>query len=228
MLIIGFGSKARQGKDTAAQAIVDFYRDKNLHTQKPVSVGVLKYATFLYQEVNEFLAIEKSFDYSTAELFKMGVREVRGGSLCVDKIPDWVQPDPNPEFSDLAPYGKHPKLLQWWGTDYRREQDTDYWVKKMFADMSVNLDVALITDVRFPNEAQGIKQRGGYNVNVARLHEDGRCYYSSDRSPSHPSETALDNFNWDFRLINSAGHSALLGEQAITLVEYLRGLHEAK
>ena len=230
MLIIGFGNKARHGKDTAAEAIKNFYDTKNSlllkHGQdKAVTrIGIFKFATALYQEVNEFLAIEKSFDYSTVELFRMGIREVRGGEICIDKLPDWVQPDPNPQFSELAPYGKHPKLLQWWGTDFRRTQDPDYWVKRMFESIPSNIDIALVSDVRFQNEADSITERGGYNVNVTRLLPDGTPYRSQDRPADHLSETALDSYPWQFRLPNHEGHQALLEEQAITLAEYLRGL----
>jgi hypothetical protein len=233
MLIIGFGNKARQGKDSAAQAIKDYYTDRMVWNEEErgmrlcgTKIGIFKFATALYQEVNEHLAIAKSFDYSYEELFSMGVRECSGRDIVVTKIPDWVQPDPNPEISDLAPHGKHPKLLQWWGTDYRRAQDPDYWVSKLFVNIPANLDIALITDVRFSNEADAIKKRGGYNVNIQRLREDGQPFYASDRPADHPSELALDNYNWDFKLTNHAGHEALLGEQAVTLTEYLRGLIE--
>ncbi len=52
----------------------------------------------------------------------------------------------------------------------------------------------IITDVRFPNEADIIKQRGGVIIRVNRL---GVENYST-----HPSETALDNYNFDY-IINS-------------------------
>jgi hypothetical protein len=213
-LYIGFGNKARQGKDSCATAIRDYYESQNearlahLNTWTgSIRVGIFKYATALYREVNEFLKTV-GLDWDSTSL----------------EIPSWVQPEPNAEVSELAPYGKHPTLLQWWGTDYRRAQDTDYWVKKLFQSIPVITDIALISDVRFPNEAEGIKQRGGYNVNVQRLNADGSVYVSEDRPADHPSETALDNWNWDFKLIGSHGHAALLGEQAITLCEYLRGL----
>jgi hypothetical protein len=228
MLLIGFGNKARQGKDSAANAIAEYYQSKNdmwrglssaTHTYQ-VKIGIFKFATALYEEVNDAL--------------KRGIWTYRHlGNPIVDshykpivELPDWVQPEPNPEISTLAPYGKHPKLLQFWGTEFRRSQDPDYWTKKLFASIPANLDIAMVTDVRFPNEADGIKQRGGYNVNIVRLREDGTQYYSSDRPVDHPSETALDGYNFDFYLKIPHGHAALAGEFGITLTEYLRGLHK--
>lgn len=224
MLLLGFGNRARNGKDSAAEAIRDFYSQQNqarlahVPTWKgSVRVGIFKYATALYQEVNK--AIEAGI-WGTRQVFI--TRPGRG--LVV--LPEWVEPDPNPEVSALAPYGKHPKLLQWWGSEFRRTQDPDYWVRKLFASIPNNLDVVMITDVRFPNEAEAITQRDGYTVNVQRLREDGSQYYSDDRPSDHPSETALDNYNWNFYLKIPNGHQALLAEQAVTLAEYLRGLEK--
>ena len=217
MLIIGFGNKSRHGKDTAAEAIKNFYDSRNSlllkHGQdKAVTrVGIFKFATALYQEVNNLFKNNPNFWFSS--------RIVDGIML-----PDWVQPDPSPVVSELAPYGKHPKLLQWWGTDFRRAQDPDYWVKRTFESIPSNIDIALVSDVRFQNEADSITERGGYNVNVTRLLPDGTPYRSQDRPADHLSETALDLYPWQFRLSNHEGHQALLEEQAITLAEYLRGL----
>lgn len=57
-------------------------------------------------------------------------------------------------------------LLQWWGTDYRRKKNPDYWVEQLaikFRDILLNTnrtDIAIITDVRFPNEAQYCLENG--------------------------------------------------------------------
>jgi hypothetical protein len=201
MLLVGFGNKARQGKDTIASAIKQYYVG-------PASVGIFKFAGALYQEVNTFL--KQTPDWTIRQF-----RNVEG-----IQFPDWVQPDPNPEISDLAPYGKHPKLLQWWGTEYRRSQDTNYWVKKLFASIPVNLDIALVTDVRFPNEADGIKQQGGYNVNVQRLRLDGTPFYSEDRPVDHISETALDGYNWDYYI--KGKDPVIAGRTGIAIVSGLR------
>lgn len=229
MLILGFGNKARQGKDTAAEAIKTFYDNQakllRLYSIKGgLKVGIFKFATALYEEVNEFLRREQDMkQFAGIDVIDDTVVPEYHG-----RIPEWVQREPNPEISTLAPYGKHPKLLQWWGTEYRRTQDPNYWTDKLFASIPSNLDIALVTDVRFPNEADGIKQRGGYNIQVRRLNEDGGPFYSIDRPQEHPSEIALDYYNWDFRIANQHGHPALLGEVAITHVEYLRALGPSK
>lgn len=241
MLIIGFGNKSRQGKDTAAEAIKDHfdklnqlnYRHMYKLSAKPVNVGIFKFATALYQEVNQALAegiwesrLVKDVDIERWVYCNCEKHPPHDHSLYRKmSLPDWVQPDPNPEITSLAPYGKHPKLLQWWGTEYRRENfGENYWVDKLFASIPANTDIALISDVRFLNEAAGIKQRGGHCVNVQRLREDGSQYFSSDRPSDHPSETMLDNYNWDYYIKSKEGDAGWTAEQAITLVEYLRAL----
>lgn len=241
MLLLGFGNKARNGKDTAAEAIKHFYEqhyNPGYDWPQP-TVGIFKYATALYGEVNEAVkngiwetrtVNGEPFLLNTSGKTIVGehyVMPTNATARVIRKLPEWVQPEPNPEISALAPYGKHPKLLQWWGTEYRRAQDVNYWVKKTFASIPTNLDIAMITDVRFPNEAEGVRSRGGYTVNVQRLREDGTQYYSSDRPADHPSEVAVDDPKfWDFYLKVPSGHAALLGEFAITLAQYLRGLHK--
>jgi len=221
MLLIGFGHKARNGKDTAAEAIKQHFDSKNdllKHYGKQgeksrVRVGIFKFAYALYQEVNDAIAQ----DIFTTRKVVIGDNEIH--------LPDWVKPELFAPASALAPSGKHPKLLQWWGTEFRRTHSgSNYWVDKMFASIPANLDIALVSDVRFANEADAIKQRGGYTVSVQRLREDGSQYYATDRPSDHPSETALDGYNWNFYLKNAEGHAALTGEIAITLAEYLKGL----
>jgi len=232
VLILGFGNKARNGKDTAAEAIRDYFATLNAAFIKhgyglkapSTKVGIFKFADALYAEVNDQLKDGGSLWNTRTVYTKDPENPVAFNATA---LPDWVQPDPNPQKSPLAPYGKHPKLLQWWGTEFRRQHfGYDYWVKKMFASIPANLDIALISDVRFVNEAEAIKQLGGYTINVQRLNRDGSQFFSSDRPVDHPSEIALDGYNWDFYLKIPEGHAALTAELAITLAVYLRGLQK--
>ena len=232
-LIIGFGNKARHGKDTAGEAVRDYYETRVEYYYKYgqirsrlVRAKIYKWADALYAEVNEWLATYNGKKWAEVGHKNGDITYYFGNSSPIVEMPIWVIPDPKPAVSSQAPYGKHPKLLQWWGTEYRRTQDPDYWVKKLVVRIkNESPDVALITDTRFVNEAQAIKDLGGYNLNVSRLNADGTPFVAPDRPADHPSETSLDNWNWDLKIVNSDGHAALTGELAITYVEYLRGLH---
>ena len=54
----------------------------------------------------------------------------------------------------------------------------------------------IITDMRFPNEMQAIKANGGITIRVVRPND------KDIPSDLHPSETALDNHQFDYEIVN--------------------------
>jgi hypothetical protein len=79
-------------------------------------------------------------------------------------------------------------ILQWWGTDFRRNLTSeDYWLRVFSAKVSIlpNDSLILIPDVRFPNELQLIKKARG---KVWRVNRD-IPYYEESKSIKdiHPS-----------------------------------------
>lgn len=56
-------------------------------------------------------------------------------------------------------------ILQWWGTEYRRSGDADYWVKRAAEGL---LPPTVFTDTRFQNEVDAIRIRGGVIWEVRR------------------------------------------------------------
>ena len=119
------------------------------------------------------------------------------------------------------------KLLQLLGTEAGRNIiHPNIWVNALFADykkIAYNWDCDgnttvegypnwIITDVRFPNEAKAIKDRGGIVIRVNRNKQCGSCeniFIGNAECPScgsgnwvygnidsnHPSETALDDYD---------------------------------
>lgn len=61
----------------------------------------------------------------------------------------------------------------------------------------------IITDLRFPNEAQAIKDRGGIIVRLNRMKAVDRIE-GVGGTHLHPSETSLDNWDFDYRLNNNS------------------------
>lgn len=62
------------------------------------------------------------------------------------------------------PYSKDiRKLLQFWGTDYRREENDRFWIERVFEtwDFTSGDTIFCFTDVRFVNEVETIKDLGG-------------------------------------------------------------------
>ncbi len=91
----------------------------------------------------------------------------------------------------MTQYGKTAReFLQYFGTDVMRKIKDTVWVdctlKNIISEQS---ELAIIPDVRFPNEVKAIQEFGGV---VIRLDRDAF-------SDSHPCESALDidKFDWD-------------------------------
>lgn len=93
--------------------------------------------------------------------------------------------------------------------------------EKLYAiEESNNLQYPMwcITDVRFPNEAKAIKERGGIIIRVNRdfeqLKRDRGFYIPKDSlSPKHESETALDNYDGFNYVIDNDGSIEALKEK---------------
>ena len=78
------------------------------------------------------------------------------------------------------------EVMQWWGTEVRRAQTPDYWVRAMQKQMlrvPFDCPVVAIDDVRFDNEAKWVGDWRGWNVRLLPHSEwkPGKGYF-------HPSE----------------------------------------
>lgn len=116
------------------------------------------------------------------------------------------------------PENKNRALLQWWGTDYRRASDQDYWVKKLADEIFVdNPQIAIITDCRFPNELDYVeKTMKGVSVKVTRL-----GHHSERTHPKHLSEMALDKHEFMAEIIVPTGQLSTLHATGIALFDAL-------
>jgi phosphomevalonate kinase len=63
-------------------------------------------------------------------------------------------------------------ILVCWGTDICRKIDSDYWIKKIEKQVKScikNKIIVVITDVRYENEANWIKENGGFIIHLSRM-----------------------------------------------------------
>lgn len=97
---------------------------------------------------------------------------------------------------------KDRKLLQLIGTDvYRNYVNQDIWVNLTKERIEEeNPDVAIITDVRFKNEADYIIQNNGILIKVTR---------PGIKNVEHISETDLDNYPFHINIDNDKGKEEL-------------------
>jgi len=188
-VVFGFGYRARSGKDSAVAEII---KQRGLLSYSPERYDIRRYAfaDALKREVNDAaIAAGGMLNLLTLQ----SKRFVLCDGYYMD-FPDWVQYDPEAPMDDpLCPYGKNRTLLQWWGAEYRRAQDPDYWVKQLAKRIEEeNPEYALITDMRFPNEMQFVKQHG----------ETVRVDRAGLPPSTHTSETVLaDTSDEDWSII---------------------------
>lgn len=91
-------------------------------------------------------------------------------------------------------------LLQRLGTDAIRDGlHPNAWVNALMSEYRWQNWV--ITDCRFPNEAQAVKDNGGV---VVRIDRPGVGPING-----HPSETALDDWDFDYKIMNGSDLTAL-------------------
>lgn len=106
------------------------------------------------------------------------------------------------------------------GSRMRNEVDPNYWTKIVLERIGqATCDVAICPNVRFPQEADGIRSIGGVIVRLTRLHSNGRNFVSTTRDPNHETETALDNYQPDFRLLNISGLTERLQKEVKALLD---------
>ncbi|MCW5323712.1 hypothetical protein D5039_21980 [Verminephrobacter aporrectodeae subsp. tuberculatae] len=103
---------------------------------------------------------------------------------------------------DLAAARSPRAIMQWWGTEYRRQQDPAYWVKIACANiMQLRQDGAqciVITDLRFDNEAEMLCAMG---ARVWQIKRPG-CGHAE---PSHVSQVTGEQFAPDLTINNNHG-----------------------
>lgn len=179
-LLLGFGHRARNGKDTICRHIAQEYGNR-------FKIATLPFAHTLKFEVND--AVEE-----WGGMVNLFTALANGEVTGAPALPSWVQYDHNPDMTDpLCPYGKQRTLLQWWGTEWRRYQDANYWVKAHRQRVSQlgaqGYQIVLVPDLRFPNEFMYLKSEG-------EVYKVERPNFVDLASAPHESEYALAGSQW--------------------------------
>jgi hypothetical protein len=77
----------------------------------------------------------------------------------------------------------------------------------------VNYPNWIITDLRFPNEYDAVKDREGITIRVKRpiiKNQDNIVDFNNSKGVFHSSETALDNHKFDYEIINDSSIEELI------------------
>ncbi len=187
--LIGISGKIGSGKDTFAELIkiivsnpyfsnetVEHYlRTPNPNVQK-TEWSVRKFAGKL-KEVASLLTGIPVYKFEDQEFKKTFLDS------------EWNTWYPNQDRSEPMTVRE---FLQKLGTDAMRDGlHTNTWVNATFANFNY-YSKWLITDVRFPNEAAAIIEKGGLLIRINRNSDTG----------DHPSETSLDNYPFEIVIDN--------------------------
>jgi hypothetical protein len=116
------------------------------------------------------------------------------------------------------------EFLQRLGTEAMRDGlHINVWANALFADYRLWSDGRkdwypkwIITDMRFPNEMDAIVKKGGITIRVVRpcIECGGIGYHkiscSKQYQKEHPSETSLDDAEFDYEIINDGSIEDLI------------------
>lgn len=97
------------------------------------------------------------------------------------------------------------EVMQFVGTDIFRKIDAEVWVKACFDQIKTDQpEIAVISDVRFPNEVESVNKYGGKVIRLSR----------NVFNDYHQSETALDDYD-------RSKYWAYIDNQNMSLSKYL-------
>lgn len=166
-LIIGLCGRAHTGKDTAADYLVREYGFVRAAFADPI------------RNMLEAMLNDAGADY--AHLYEPKLKNA-----------------PFPELGGVT--ARH--LMQTLGTEWGRNQlGADWWLRLLERSLGLHAggfavhDRIVITDVRFPNEAEWIRQLGGI---IIKLHRE-----QADAVRSHASEDFIDALPSNADLVNN-------------------------
>jgi Deoxynucleotide monophosphate kinase len=195
-MIIGFAGKAASGKTTAAKQLASLLDREAL---------IIPMAQVLREEVERFLRscgatqlVPLLYGCQDDKLRIFHVDQARALAAC----PKWSEF--LAQHADIQQGGGRSaatvrRILQWWGTEYRRTEDPDYWTKaweRKAAGYDLDHVHILVDDVRFLNELNVIRQLGGRLVRIDRP--------GFAAGGNHASETSLDGItDWDEMILNN-------------------------
>lgn len=209
MLILGISGRKQSGKTTTGNFILSLYLSKLQFSDKiyiddygqPVVSDIL--GNSAYSGVFDFNNLPQDDDtrflvsklnsqikiYNFADILKT---DICINILGLTKEQCYGSDDQKNELTDMFWEGKQLScrdVMQVVGTDIFRKLDPNVWVRSTISKiMKESPELAIVTDCRFPNEIEAIKNVGG---KVLRLTRDP---FHSD----HISECILDKDKYDW------------------------------
>lgn len=197
--LIGVSGKIGSGKDYFAEKVTKILKKRGY------SVSSNSFAAPLKEEATELFRAfyEAEHDIQTSLITIASEFNIPQEQL--DHLYSLVAKEIDADHN-LSGYNRSEgvrQFLQYLGTDVRRNQQQSYWVNKFYDSLDKEVDFIFVTDTRFPNEADFVLEQDGTVVRIEVPEEiieeqvrkrDGLRY--SQKALSHPSETALDDYEF--------------------------------
>lgn len=199
MVVVGFAGRAQHGKDTAAQALVKTHGFLPVAFADPVRTGLLALDPYVECGHLHYGAMAEQGIPVPCHYERLSDLVRRFGWDRVKQLPE-VR-----------------RLKQRFGTEAGRDlHGIHCWVKLMHeALQGIDGCDVVVTDVRFPNEADLVHEHGGRVYLIDRPgYDNGLPYHSSepedfswadvcitnDDTPEHLQKQVLEQFERDFQL----------------------------
>ena len=165
-MLIGLTGYAGSGKDTLADALVKLFGFRKFSYSDELRNEVI--AAFPGVTLEHLISpvwkeVPSNLLILAACRDKAFVEAVITAAYVDGTIPTALVED---QHAPLSPR----QVQQWWGTEYRRKQDPDYWVKLARTAEKLRIQPAnwVYPAVRFVNEVNDIHNHGGTIINVRR------------------------------------------------------------
>ena len=160
--LVALTGLAGSGKDTVADVLVDHH-----------GFAKLAFADALRTEV------AAAFNIDPEHLTRRETKEHPISALALERCLDPVFVECMGavfKTARLSPPWSVPRsprqILQWWGTEYRRAQDPDYWINKAYQAIAILVECGrdrfVLSDCRFENEAALVRRLQGSIWQVVR------------------------------------------------------------
>lgn len=105
-------------------------------------------------------------------------------------------------------------IMQEYGTDVRRDEDPDYWVKQWNSSVKENKCNIVTDDVRFFNELAALGDMDGVLIRITRP--------DVTSGGGHLSETEQEKFIEDFTIVGIPGSHKEIYKQVDAIIETMK------
>lgn len=191
-MIVGISGKKQCGKNTIGNILIliDIYKNSNRH--------FISLEDYVKQYCNsELIPTTARFELKS---FASKLKEITS-ILCSHYVEDYERESFKKSIDPITGITNR-EVLQKIGESFRSSLGEDIWIKALMTDYQAKKDNWIVTDVRYQNEADHIKNKGGILIRVNR---------DTHNNDNHKSEIDLDDYNkFDFIIDNNGSVEELI------------------